>query len=116
VIKSKLPPKYGPFKNGDPAHKGYNKTIGANWPYIEEMEKDEVKYHPNKSSASFVQTSKPPAWKDPTNAQTTPIKTIHDNFRNAAKESPNQLLLNTYGDQNRIAFLNSMINASRKKQ
>ncbi len=104
MIKSKLPPKYGAFKHGDPAHKGYNKTIGANWPYIEEMEKDEIKYHPNKS-ASFIQASKPPAWRDPTNAQSTPIKTIHDNFRNAAKESPNQLLQTTYGDHGKM-YLN----------
>jgi hypothetical protein len=114
VIKSKLPPKYGPFKNGDLAHKGYNKTIGANWPYIEEMEKDPVMYHPNKTS-SFLSNGKPPVWKDVTNAQSTPIKTIHDNYRNSAKEAPNQLLLGA-ADQNRALYLSRMVNASRKKQ
>jgi hypothetical protein len=82
-----LPPKYGPFKHGEPAHKGYNKTIGANWPYIEDPEIDTVKYHPNKTM-----DERPPVWRDPTHAQSTPIKTIHDNFRNAAREEPNKLL------------------------
>jgi hypothetical protein len=76
------------------------------------MEKDPVKYHPNKTS-SFI--SKPPVWRDVTNAQSTPIKTIHDNYRNSAKEGPNQLLLNA-AEQNRALYLSRMVNASRKKQ
>jgi hypothetical protein len=83
----KLPPAYGPFKNGDLAHKGYNKTIGANWPYYEDPEVDTVKYHPSKTMDQRASV-----WRDPTHAQSTPMKTIHDNFRNAAREEPNKLL------------------------
>jgi hypothetical protein len=35
---------------------------------------------------------RPNVWRDPTHAQSTPIKTIHDNFRNATKEDPYKLL------------------------
>jgi len=37
-------PKYGPFKNPDPPHRGYNKTIGRNYAYTEEEEQDPVAY------------------------------------------------------------------------
>ena len=49
VTPNKKPPLFGPFKHGDPAHKGYNKTIGKNWPYIENPEVDSVMYHPNRT-------------------------------------------------------------------
>jgi hypothetical protein len=67
------------------------------------MEKDPVQYHPNKTS-SFISSAKPPVWRDPTHAQSTPIKTIHDNYRNSAKETPNQLML-TAAEQNRTLYL-----------
>ena len=46
------PPSYGPFKNGDPAHVGHNKTFGGRhsvgksteFNYMEEQEQDNVKY------------------------------------------------------------------------
>ena len=31
-------------------------------------------------------------WRDPTNGISTPIKTIHDNFRNAGKDESNILV------------------------
>jgi hypothetical protein len=109
-----MPPYYGAFKHGDPAHKGYNKTIGANWPYIEDPEVDTVKYHPNKT---FDNTAKPPVWRDPTNAQSTPMKTIHDNFRNAAREDANQLMRSFIGNSmGQSLYVQQMVNASRKKQ
>ena len=84
---AKLPPAHGPFKPGNPAHTGYNKTIGSNWPYVEDPEVDMVKYHPNKTFQSGMSTTPIKAvWKDPTHATSPPIKTIHDNFRNASKE------------------------------
>ena len=94
-IPKKLPPAYGPFKHGDPAHKGYNKTIGKNWPYIEDPEVDTVKYRPNNSLNNMSDSKmslKPLYWKDPTHAISTPIKTIHDNFRNASRENSSQLI------------------------
>lgn len=107
VIPKAQPPMYGSFKHGDPAHKGYNKTIGSNWPYIEEMETDPVKYHPNNTYEA-----KPPVWRDPTNAHSTPIKTIHDNFRNAAHETPNQFLQSAA----RQKYIDRLVIQARKKQ
>jgi hypothetical protein len=45
----KKPALFGPFKRGDPAHVGYNKTFGGNgrsteYNYIEEREEDSVMY------------------------------------------------------------------------
>ena len=40
----KNPPAYGPFKVADPPHKGYNKTIGKNLPYIEDPEVDPITF------------------------------------------------------------------------
>ena len=40
-------PAYGPFKIGDLAHKGYNKTIGLNWKYIEDPEIDPITFKKN---------------------------------------------------------------------
>lgn len=54
MIPKKLPPAYGPFKHGDPAHVGYNKTIGQNLPYMEDPEVDTVMYHPNKTFHSGI--------------------------------------------------------------
>ena len=47
--ESRLQPKYGPMKIGDPAHTGYNKTFGGGeksteYQYLEERERDTVKY------------------------------------------------------------------------
>lgn len=35
-------PSYGPFKRPNLPHKGYNKTIGSNWPYVEDPEDDPI--------------------------------------------------------------------------
>ena len=68
------PPAYGPFKNPNLPHKGYNKTIGSNWPYIEDPERDPIMYQKD---------AKGPIWRGPTHSVQTPIKTIHDYFRNS---------------------------------
>jgi hypothetical protein len=113
VIAKQQPPAFGAFKNGDPAHKGYNKTIGKNWPYIEDPLIDTVKYHPNSSFSNNTGKSEqaPIHWKGPTNGIATPIKSIHDNFRNAGKEPSNQLLKSTES-----LYTNNLVMASRKKQ
>jgi hypothetical protein len=108
VIPRKEPPRYGAFRHGDPAHKGYNKTIGKNWPYIEDPLVDTVKYHPNLSASKSF-------WRDPTNAISTPVKTIHDNFRNLGKEE-SAALLRSASEMTTSILKNQMIIASRKKQ
>jgi len=40
-------PKYGPFRIGNLPKKGYNKTIGENFPYIEDPVEDTVTYQAN---------------------------------------------------------------------
>lgn len=62
----------------DPPHKGYNKTIGQNWPYFEDPEDDPI---------SFKKDFKSPIWKDPTNGRSAPMVTVHDNFRNRNLET-----------------------------
>lgn len=74
---SKRPPSYGPFKIADLPHTGYNKTIGRNFPYMEEIEQDPIQ---------FKKDVKGPIWRDPTHGVSTPIKTVHDNFRNVNRE------------------------------
>lgn len=37
-------PRYGPFRIGNLPKKGYNKTIGQNFPYIEDPVEDTVTY------------------------------------------------------------------------
>lgn len=54
---------------------------------MEDPEVDTVKYHPNKTM-----DERQNVWRGPTHAQSTPVKTIHDNFRNAAREEPYKLL------------------------
>jgi hypothetical protein len=49
VIPSKKPALFGPFKRGDPAHVGFNKTFGGHgrsteYDYEEQREEDPVKY------------------------------------------------------------------------
>lgn len=49
-----------------------------------------MKYRPNNSLHNMSDSKmslKPLYWKDPTHAISTPIKTIHDNFRNASREN-----------------------------
>ena len=92
MTPSKISPYYGAFKHGDPTHYGYNKTIGSNWPYIEDPEVDMVKYHPNKTFQSGDTKMSLQPWLGPSNGISTPIKTIHDNFRNATRETPNKLM------------------------
>ena len=41
------PPKYGPFRIGNLPKQGYNKTIGQNFPYIEDPIEDTVTYQGN---------------------------------------------------------------------
>jgi len=54
--EKKLPikkqPLFGPFKKGDPAHVGHNKTFGGHglsteYNYIEECEEDPIMYRKN---------------------------------------------------------------------
>jgi len=113
VIPKREPPLFGPFRHGDPAHKGYNKTIGKNWAYIEDPLVDTVKYHPNNTFSSSGKNGEAiqAYWKGPTNGVATPIKTIHDNYRNSAKEPSNQLLKSTDS-----LYTNNLVMASRKKQ
>ena len=73
------PPSYGPFKNPDLPHQGYNKTIGRNFKYMEDPEVDSIMYQKG---------VKGPIWRGPTHAISTPIKTVHDYFRNSARENP----------------------------
>lgn len=40
--QQRRPPSYGPFKPGDLAHTGFNKTIGKNPPYVEDPENDPI--------------------------------------------------------------------------
>jgi hypothetical protein len=108
VIPKREPPRYGAFRHGDPAHTGYNKTIGKNWPYIEDPLVDPVQYHPNLSHSKTF-------WKPPTNALSTPVKTIHDNFRNLGKEGSN-LMLRSASEMTSSYLKNQMLIASRKKQ
>ena len=61
--EEKKQPLFGPFKQGDPLHTGFNKTIGGHGrtsedQYIEEMEQDTVQYRKN------VKTS---VWRGVTN-------------------------------------------------
>ena len=72
------PPSYGPFKRPNLPHKGYNKTIGANWPYVEDLLEDPI---------TFKKGVKGPIWKGPTTGMTKPIQTIHDYFRNSSREN-----------------------------
>lgn len=72
------PPSYGPFKRPNLPHKGYNKTIGANWPYVEDPLEDPI---------TFKKGVKGPIWKGPTTGMTKPIQTIHDYFRNSSREN-----------------------------
>ena len=56
------PPHYGPFKHGDPAHIGHNKTIGGHgrsteYNYIEEQEQDNVKYQKNVKGPVWLNTA-----------------------------------------------------------
>ena len=104
-----MPPTYGPFKHGDPAHRGYNRTIGQNWPYIEDPEVDTVMYHPSRTFDSKQ------VWRDPTHGVSTPIKSIHDNFRNASKENSTQLMRQS-GEFGTQIYTSQLVMASRKKQ
>jgi hypothetical protein len=61
-------------------HQGYNKTIGSNWPYVEDPEQDPI---------LFKKGVKEPVWRGPTHNLSTPIKSIHDYFRNSARENAN---------------------------
>ena len=74
----KQQPLFGPFKRPNLPHQGYNKTIGSNWPYTEDPEVDPIMYKKG---------VKEPIWKGPTHGISTPIKTIHDYFRNSAREN-----------------------------
>lgn len=111
-IPFKKPPIFGAFKSGDPAHKGYNKTIGKNWPYYEDPEVDSVMYRP---SRTFNSGESKPAWKDPTHGISTPIKSIHDNYRNSGKEDSNQFLRSSVKFGQGL-YVNQLVMASRKKQ
>jgi hypothetical protein len=59
-VFEKSPPKYGPFKIGDPLHQSYNKTFGhgrtTEEVYVEEREEDNVKYQSNVKKPVWYQT------------------------------------------------------------
>ena len=69
------PPKYGAFRIGNLPKQGYNKTIGHNFPYIEDPIEDSVTYQKDVSN---------PIWKDPTHVTTTPIKPMSTTYKNTA--------------------------------
>ncbi len=73
-------PKYGPFKDGDPAHTGYNKAIGRDFKYAEEREQDNVMFR--------SRDIKTPIWKPATSGLTEPHFTIKNNFRNVNRDKP----------------------------
>ena len=73
----KDPPLFGPFKKGDELHFSYNKTIGKNPPYIEDPEEDPIAYKRN---------VKTPVWYGPTYGRSTPMISVHTNYRNYNKE------------------------------
>ena len=54
-------PNYGPFKIGNLPRKGYNKTVGKNFAYIEDPIEDSVTYQKDVRN---------PIWKDPTHTKT----------------------------------------------
>ena len=81
----KKEPLFGPFKNADPMHTGFNKTIGGHGrtsedQYLEEMEQDPVKYRKN------VKTD---IWRGVTNNRSMMNSTTINNFRNVNKERAN---------------------------
>jgi hypothetical protein len=55
-----------------------------------------------------------PSWKDPTNAVTTPIKTIHDNFRNASRENSTKLM-HSSSKFGQGLYVNQLVMQSRMK-
>lgn len=53
-------------------------TIGSNWPYIEDPEQDPI---------TFKKGEKEPVWRPPSHYIAKPLRTVHDNFRNTAREN-----------------------------
>jgi hypothetical protein len=81
----KKQPLFGPFKQGDPLHTGYNKCIGrrngtTEDAYVEEMEEDPVKYQ--RGPAKDI-------WRGVTNGQTMMNSTTMNNARNINRERRN---------------------------
>lgn len=79
----KKPALFGPFKRGDPAHVGYNKTFGGNgrsteYNYVEEREEDSVMYR---------KSVQKPIWRE-TSQMGKSMMTISvtENFRNVNME------------------------------
>lgn len=76
----KKQPLFGPFKKGEPAHVGHNKTFGGNgrsteYNYQEEREEDSIMY---KKSASKLQV-----WRETSQmGKSMMTKSVTDNFRN----------------------------------
>ena len=79
----KKQPLFGPFKKGDPAHVGFNKTFGGNgrsteYSYVEEHEQDPVMYHKNPAQKIWRSTSQM--------SKSMMTKSVTDNFRNVSLE------------------------------
>lgn len=81
---SQTQPLYGPFRKGDPAHVGYNKTFGGHGKsseldYVEQCEQDPVRFHPS--------GSRQPVWRDTASMSKSMMSApVHDNRRNVSHE------------------------------
>jgi hypothetical protein len=79
----KKPAFFGPFKKGDPAHVGHNKTFGGNgksteYDYIEQREEDPVMYR---------KSAQKPIWRETSQmGKSMMTKSVNDNFRNVNLE------------------------------
>lgn len=68
-------PAYGAFRIGNLPKKGYNRTIGKNFPYIEDPVEDTVTYQKDVSR---------PIWRDPTHVKSTPINPMSTTYKNTS--------------------------------
>jgi len=68
--------KYGPFKQGDPAHSAHNKTF-EDYKYVEEWEQHKVKYYPRDYKLPIWEHSDQ-IGKSMVNPQSSPTNAIDD--------------------------------------
>ena len=85
-LGGKRQPLFGPFKNGDLAHTGYNKTISRDFKYVEQRDRDNVLFRDR--------DIKTPVWRPPTQGLSEPHFTIRNNFKNVNREQPAFLVRN----------------------
>jgi len=67
------PPNYGPFKIGNLSKSGFNKTLGANPPYVEDPIEDTVTYQKDVRN---------PIWRDPTHTTSLAVKPMSTHYKN----------------------------------